>query len=115
MQEQLYLVTGGFDASDEVKKLADELELPIISSSYDSFTVATMLNRAIYDQLIEKDILLAVDIVTPLSETVVMSIKDTVKDFNNRNKKTGHLGYPVTNLSRQISWNCYISGYHWKT
>lgn len=96
------LVTGGFDASDEVKKLADELELPIISSSYDSFTVATMLNRAIYDQLIEKDILLAVDIVTPLSETIVMSIKDTVKDFNNRNKKTGHLGYPVTNLRGKL-------------
>ena len=53
------LVTGGFDAPDEVKKLADELELPIISSSYDSFTVATMLNRAIYDQLIEKEILLS--------------------------------------------------------
>ena len=96
------LVTGGFDASDEVKKLADELELPIISSSYDSFTVATMLNRAIYDQLIEKDILLAVDIVTPLSETIVMSIKDTVMDFNNRNKKTGHLGYPVTNLRGKL-------------
>ncbi|QUW22707.1 CBS domain-containing protein [Sporosarcina sp. Marseille-Q4063] len=96
------LVTGGFDATDEVKKLADELELPIISSSYDSFTVATMLNRAIYDQLIEKEILLAVDILTPLSETVVLSIKDTVKDFNNRNKNTGHLGYPVINLKDKL-------------
>jgi len=80
------LVTGGFDASDEVKKLADELELPVISSSYDSFTVATMLNRAIYDQMIEKEILLAVDILTPLSKTVVLSVKDTVKDFNEHNK-----------------------------
>ena len=96
------LVTGGFDATDEAKKLADELELPIISSSYDSFTVATMLNRAIYDQLIEKEILLAVDIVTPLSETIVLSIEDTVMDFNNRNKKTGHLGYPVTNLRGKL-------------
>lgn len=96
------LVTGGFDATDEVKKLADELELPIISSSYDSFTVATMLNRAIYDQLIEKEILLAVDILTPLSETVVLSVKDTVKDFNNRNKNTGHLGYPVVNLRDKL-------------
>lgn len=96
------LVTGGFDATDEVKKLADELELPIISSSYDSFTVATMLNRAIYDQLIEKEILLAVDILTPLSETVVLSVKDTVKDFNNHNKNTGHLGYPVVNLRDKL-------------
>ncbi|WP_210468595.1 DRTGG domain-containing protein [Sporosarcina sp. 6E9] len=96
------LVTGGFEATDEVKKLADELELPIISSSYDSFTVATMLNRAIYDQLIEKEILLAADILTPLSETVVLSIKDTVKDFNKQNKNTGHLGYPVVNLKDKL-------------
>ena len=91
------LVTGGFDATEEAKKLADELELPIISTSYDTFTVATMLNRAIYDQLIEKEILLAVDILTPLATTVVLSVNDTVLDFNNINKKTGHLGYPVTN------------------
>ena len=71
------LVTGGFDASDEVKKLADELELPIISTSYDTFTVATMLNRAIFDQLIEKKILLAEDILTPLSETIVLITKRT--------------------------------------
>lgn len=90
------LVTGGFDTTDEVKKLADELELPIISTSYDTFTVATMLNRAIYDQLIEKEILLAIDILTPLSDTVIMSVKDSVGDFNRVNKKTGHLGYPVT-------------------
>lgn len=96
------LVTGGFDTSDEVKKLADELELPIISTSYDTFTVATMLNRAIYDQLIEKEILLAVDIITPLEETVVLSVKDFVRDFNRTNKKTGHLGYPVTDESGKL-------------
>lgn len=96
------LVTGGFDTTDEVKALADELELPIISTSYDTFTVATMLNRAIYDQLIEKEILLAVDILTPLSETVVMSVKDSVGDFNKINKKTGHLGYPVTDTNGKL-------------
>lgn len=63
------LITGGFDTSEEVKRLADRLHLPIISSSYDTFTVATMLNRAIYDQLIEKEILLVEDIITPFEET----------------------------------------------
>ena len=83
------LVTGGFDASDEVKKLADELELPVISTSYDTFTVATMLNRAIYDQLIEKEILLVEDILTPLTETITLSAKDSVSDFNEVNDETG--------------------------
>ena len=31
------------------------LELPILSTSYDTFTVAAMINRAIYDQLIKRD------------------------------------------------------------
>lgn len=89
------LVTGGFDATDDVKKLADELELPVISTSYDTFTVATMLNRAIYDQLIEKEILLVEDILTPLPETITLSTKDKVTHFNEVNNRTSHSGYPV--------------------
>src|SRR5690606_38151589 len=42
------LITGGFDATEEVKQLADQLELPVISCTYDTFTVAAMINRAIY-------------------------------------------------------------------
>src|SRR5690606_395638 len=38
------LITGGFDTEDHIKQLADEKQLPIISTSYDSFTVATMIN-----------------------------------------------------------------------
>jgi len=56
------LITGGFDTTDANKQLADSLDLPIISTSYDTFTVATMINRAIYDQLIKKDILFIEDI-----------------------------------------------------
>lgn len=96
------LITGGFDASEEAKKLADQLELPIISTSYDSFTVATMLNRAIYDQMIEKEILIVADILTPIDKTVVLTTRHLVQDFNENNKKTGHLGYPVTDLSGKL-------------
>jgi predicted transcriptional regulator len=96
------LVTGGFDASDKVKKLADELELPIISTSYDTFTVATMLNRAIYDQLIEKEILFVEDILTPLDETISLNSKGTVEDFNAVNQKTSHTGYPVVEQNGKL-------------
>lgn len=40
------LITGGFDTDESIKRLADELDLPIISTSYDTFTVAAMINRA---------------------------------------------------------------------
>ncbi|WP_438311477.1 DRTGG domain-containing protein [Sporosarcina sp. FA9] len=96
------LVTGGFDASDEAKKIADDLELPIISTSYDTFTVATMLNRAIFDQLIEKKILLAEDILTPFSETIVMQSNNQVSDFNRVNKESQHSGYPVIEKSGKL-------------
>src|SRR5690606_3419107 len=41
------LITGGFDTSEEVIRMANQLNLPVISCSYDTFTVASMINRAI--------------------------------------------------------------------
>lgn len=89
------LITGGFDTSEEVIKLADELELPIISTSYDTFTVATMINRAIYDQLIKKEIVLVDDILIPLQDTYYMTINNSVEKWHELNQKTGHSRYPV--------------------
>lgn len=95
------LITGGFEADEEAKQLADELDLPIISSSYDTFTVATMINRAIYDQLIKKEILLIEDIVIPIEETSYLKSTDTVRDFNDLNSRTTHGGYPVVDKNKK--------------
>ncbi len=96
------LITGGFDTTEEVKKLADQLELPIISTSYDTFTVATMINRAIYDQLIKKEILLIEDIVIPIKNTSYLKSTDTVKEYNLLNSETTHGGYPVVDKHGKI-------------
>ena len=86
------LITGGFDTAESAKRIADELDMPIISTSYDTFTVATMLNRAIYDQLIEKEILLVEDIITPLEKTIYFEPSDTIEYFNQVNRKSAHSG-----------------------
>lgn len=96
------LITGGFDTTEENKHLADELELPIISSSYDTFTVATMINRAIYDQLIKKDILLIEDIFVPIEETATLKNNETISDFHNLNLQTTHGAYPVVTTSNKL-------------
>jgi predicted transcriptional regulator len=96
------LVTGGFDTEDEVKKLADELQLPIISCSYDTFTVATMINRAIYDQLIKKEIVLVEDILTPKTETVILHTSDKVEKWYEHNTETGHGRYPVVDHQSKV-------------
>ena len=48
------LITGGFMCSQEIRALADEKGLPVITSTYDTFTIATMINRAISEQMIKR-------------------------------------------------------------
>ena len=48
------LITGGFETSEEIAQLADRLGMPVLRTTYDTFTVATMINRALSDQLIKK-------------------------------------------------------------
>lgn len=93
------LITGGFDAEESVKKLADELELPVISTSYDTFTVAAMINRAIYDQMIKKEIVLVDDILIPLEQSYYLNAKSTIKEWENLNKETHHSRFPVVDAS----------------
>lgn len=97
------LVTGGFGTSDEVKRMADQLELPIISSSYDTFTVASMINRAIYDRLIKKKILLIEDIVPSSMRVYSLRAHHTLKDFRRLHEETGHSRFPVVD-----EWNRVI-------
>ncbi|MEH7122787.1 CBS domain-containing protein [Bacillus sp. JJ1773] len=96
------LITGGFDTEESVKKLADQLQMPIISSSYDTFTVATMINRAIYDQLIKKEIVLVEDILTPLEKTVYVKPTDKVSDWLKFNKETNHGRFPVVDKNLKV-------------
>lgn len=97
------LITGGFGTSEEVKELADRLELPIISSSYDTFTVASLINRAIYDRLIKKKILLIEDIVPQSMQVYALKAHHTLKDWQRLHEETGHSRFPVVD-----EWNRVI-------
>ncbi|RDW16333.1 hypothetical protein CWR48_16950 [Oceanobacillus arenosus] len=96
------LITGGFDTSAVIKQLADEKELPIISTSYDTFTVASMINRAIYDQLIKKDIVFVGDIATTLDDTYYLNSSDTILQWNMLNKKSKHSRFPVVDEKLRV-------------
>ncbi|MDA8354073.1 MAG: DRTGG domain-containing protein [Firmicutes bacterium] len=89
------LITGGFDATEEVKQLADQLELPVISCTYDTFTVAAMINRAIYDRLIKKEILLVEDMLNPDQPPVFLRLDDRISRFHESVRVTEHSRYPV--------------------
>ena len=97
------LITGGFDTKEHIKKLADEKDLPIISTSYDTFTVAEMINRAIYDQLIKKEIVFVDDISTPFDEMHYLYNNDTVGEWYQLNELTTHTRFPVIDDNRKVT------------
>lgn len=96
------LITGGFDTSEEICRLADDVEMPILRTTYDTFTVATMINRALSDQLIKKDILLVSDIYMPLDKTQYLTVHDMVKDYKHLAEETGHSRFPVVNKNMRV-------------
>lgn len=96
------LITGGFDTLDHIKKLADEKKLPIMSTSYDTFTVASMINRAIYDQLIKKEIIVVSDVYTPYDNVHHLYKTDHVRDWYDLNELTGHARFPVIDENSRV-------------
>lgn len=97
------LVTGGFGTSREVKALADRLSLPIISSRHDTFTVASMINRALFDRLIKKKIMLVEDIVARKPRVNMLKVTSNISDFDQMSLETGSQHFPVVD-----EWNRVI-------
>lgn len=87
------LITGGFGCSEEIKALADERCLPVISSSCDTFTVATMINKAISENIIKKDIILAEDIMN--STFKFLYSYDNIEKLRSLSDESNADKYPV--------------------
>lgn len=96
------LITGGFEPTQEVRELADELNLPVISTIYDTFTVATLIHRAIDDRLIKKEILLVKDVLSTEHAPCFVYAEDTVEAFHQLVQKTGHSRYPVLDKKHRL-------------
>lgn len=96
------LITGGFDTTEEISQLADELAMPILRTTYDTFTVAAMINRALSDQLIKKDIMLVSDIFMPLEKTAYLYGIHTIRDYQRLSETTKHSRFPVVNKNMRL-------------
>ncbi|MFU0824107.1 DRTGG domain-containing protein [Clostridium sp.] len=94
------LITGGFECSDRIKKLGDEKCLPIISTSYDTFTVATMIDRALSESLIKKDIILVEDIMETRPE--YLKETDSIDELKRLIEETTHERYPVVDDNMNV-------------
>jgi predicted transcriptional regulator len=96
------LITGGFDTEPEIIELANQNAIPVMQTTYDTFTVATMINRALSDQLIKKDILLLEDIYTSIENTAYLYASNTVKDYVELVRTNNETKVPIVANNRRI-------------
>ena len=96
------LITGGFQATPKLIQKADELKIPLMGTTYDTFTVASLINRAMTDQLIKKKIMIVADIYNDLENTNYMRMDQTVKEYRQLSEKTGNSRFPVINHSNRL-------------
>jgi len=94
------LITGGLDPDSEVVALAREKQLVIIQSPYDTFAVTAMINRALYDRLIEKELILVEDIM--VKDVKYLTTDSTVGDWYELSQATGHSRFPVVNHEMDV-------------
>ncbi|KRM24396.1 DRTGG domain-containing protein [Latilactobacillus graminis] len=91
------LITGGFGTSADVIALANDLALPILQTAYDTYSVAALINRALTDQLIKKEIVTVADIYQPLAEIRILHANQTVADYRQLSTSAKQSRFPVVN------------------
>ncbi|RNC29647.1 MAG: Cobalt-dependent inorganic pyrophosphatase [Candidatus Dichloromethanomonas elyunquensis] len=94
------LITGGLEPSPEVVDLAKTSNSVIIISPYDTFVVTTMINRALFDRLIERELLLVEDIM--VRDVKYLQDNATVGDWYTLSHATGHSRFPVINQEENV-------------
>jgi len=99
-RECAILITGGFDCGADIIAMADEHGLPIIRCSYDTFTAASLLHKAISERLVKKDILLVEDIMT--TDADYLSVDASAQDWKDLAARTGHSRFPIVDDAGKV-------------
>lgn len=94
------LITGGLEPEEDVVRYAREKNLVIIQSPYDTFAVTTMINRALYDRLIEKELILVEDVM--VRDVQYLTDGATVGDWHELSQRSGHSRFPVVDPDMNV-------------
>ncbi len=94
------LISGGFTCTDRIREMADKLGIPVISSSYDTYTIATMINKALSQNLIRQRILYVSDIMK--TAPVALQETDTVNEWKVKAEATGFDRFPVVDERNKV-------------
>ena len=100
--ENAVLVTGGFEVSSEVLKMANLLNIPVLRTKHDTYTVATMINRALSNMQIKTDILTVEQVYRSSHEYGFLHDTDTVRDYLDLVRRNRASRFPVINQQQML-------------
>ena len=100
--ENAVLVTGGFDVEDSVIQLANEKGIPVLRSHHDTFTVASIINRALSNLQIKTDILTVEQVYRSSQDYGYLLEDQTVGDYLNLVKKNRFSRFPIVNQQQAL-------------
>ncbi|PMC79323.1 thioesterase [Aerococcus viridans] len=89
------LISGGFKPSEAIVDLANDREVPLLGVSFDTYATATLINKAMIERSMQKDILLVEDIYIPLEQTQFLYIDDTITAYRKLSENSGHTRFPI--------------------
>lgn len=96
------LITGGFRPSKSLVRLSQKVNRPVIGTDYDSFTVATMINKALGEQMIKKDIICIRDVKLPFSKMVYLHQEDTIRMYFKCISELSHDVIPIVDRQQRL-------------
>lgn len=94
------VITGAFPVSGEIIQWAEEKKIVIISCPYDAFEAVSLLNRAIYDRLTEKELIRVEDIM--VTDVHYLMADATVADWHRMNQSKGYSRFPVVDQNMMV-------------
>src|SRR5699024_11766700 len=75
------LISGGFKPSETIVDLANKREVPLLSVNFDTYATATLINKAMIERSMQKDILLVEDIYIRLEQTQFLYTDDSITAY----------------------------------
>lgn len=94
------MVTGAYNIPEVIIEAAEEKGLVIISCPYDTFEAISMMNRAVYDRLTEKELLRVEDIM--VTNVHYLMADATVQSWYEMAQATGHSRFPVLDRNMKV-------------
>lgn len=94
------LVVGGTVPSARVLRQAEDTGTPVMASPYDAFETISMINKAIYERLVQQDLVRIGDIMK--RNVATLYPYDTILDWHELTLKSGHSNFPVINGENKL-------------